>query len=85
VVIGDPLLNNLTEAVGYALLVAFLWFVWPPLALLGAGILLVVLANVRAARANGAPGRTRAAITAALTAARAVYQEPQPTELRRVA
>lgn len=83
--IGDPLLNNLTEAVGYALLVAFLYFVWPPLALLGAGVLLVVMANVRAARANGHSGRTLAALTAAWTAARAAYRQQTQPELRRVA
>lgn len=44
------MLNNVIEAVGYLLLVAFLWFVWPPLVLVGAGALLVVGANVRAGR-----------------------------------
>jgi hypothetical protein len=48
--------NNLLELVGYALVVAFLWFVWPPLCLLGAGLLLVVWANARA----GAPSAKKA-------------------------
>lgn len=78
--------NNLAEAVGYALIVAFLYAVWPPLALLGAGVLLVVWANVRASRSAGRSGRTTAAITAAVSAARRAYaQSEAPPELRRVA
>ncbi len=38
------------EVVGFLLVLAFLFFVWPPLVLLGAGVLLVAYANVRAAR-----------------------------------
>lgn len=44
------MLNDLIELVGYALITAFAWFVWPPAVLLVAGILLVLLANVRAVR-----------------------------------
>ncbi len=40
------------EVVGLALVVGFLWFVWPPLTLLGAGVLLVVVAVVGESRAN---------------------------------
>ena len=80
-------MNNLAELVGYALIVAFLYCVWPPLALAGAGVLLVVWANVRAARTAGRSGRTVAAVMAAVTAARRVYaqQHDGPAELRRVA
>lgn len=67
-------MNNLVEAVGYGLIVAFLWLLWAPLALLGAGLLLVAWANVRAARPDAARGRTAAAIGAALGAARTAYR-----------
>lgn len=80
------MVNNLAEAVGYALIVAFLYFVWPPLALLGAGVLLVVWANVRAARSAGRSGRTTAAISAAVAAARRAYaQTDTPADIRRIA
>ena len=80
------MVNNLAEAVGYALIVAFLYAVWPPLALLGAGVLLVVWANARAARSEGRSGRTMAAVTAAVTAARSAYRQQDTTrELRSVA
>lgn len=72
------MVSNLIEFVGYALIVAFLWFIWPPLALLGAGILLVMWANTRTSK-----GRTAAALTAAVTAGRAAYK--QSAELRRIA
>lgn len=75
--------NNLLEAAGYALIVAFLWFVWPPLALLGAGVLLVVVANVRANRPASA-GRVMARLAAAAAAARDAYRREQGA-LRRVA
>jgi hypothetical protein len=42
--------NTLLEWLGFALIVSFLWFVWPPLTLLGAGLLLVLWANARAGR-----------------------------------
>jgi hypothetical protein len=50
-------LNSLIEFVGYSLVVAFFWFVWPPACLLAAGVLLIVWANVRAA--SPAQGRRR--------------------------
>lgn len=50
------MVNNLLEFVGYVLVVTFLWFVWPPLCLLGTGLLLVVWANARA----GAPSVRKA-------------------------
>lgn len=77
------MLNNLCEAVGYALLIGFLYLVWPPLALLGAGLLLVVLANVRAARDTGRTGRTSAAIAAAVAAARRAYTAHSARTARR--
>lgn len=80
---GEPLFNNLAEAAGYALIVAFLWFVWPPLVLLGAGVLLVVWANVRAARP--ASTRAKAVAAAAVKAARAAWAEQPTAELRRIA
>lgn len=39
------------EAVGLALVVSFLWFLWPPLVLLGAGVVLVALAYLGESRA----------------------------------
>lgn len=79
-------MNNLAETAGYLLIVAFLFAVWPPLALLGAGLLLVAWANVRASRATARSGRTSAAFGAAIAAARRVYAQHDGTpELRRVA
>lgn len=78
--------NNLIETVGYVLLVAFLWFVWPPLVLLGAGVLLVVLANVRAARTRRPARPLLPALMAAANAARNAYRvtAAEETSLRRV-
>lgn len=80
-------MNNMLELAGYGLVVAFLWFVWPPLVLLGAGVLLVVAANVRAGRA-AAPrrswGQLAAAGVAAWRAAYQAYRVDGPAELRRV-
>lgn len=79
-------MNNAIEGLGYLLAIAFLWFVWPPLVLLGAGVLLIVAANVRAARSTG---RTAGALAAAWAAARRSYQSAtaagEPAELRRIA
>ncbi len=46
------LVNNTLEAIGILLLVAFAFVLWPPAALAAAGVVLVVVANVRAARAS---------------------------------
>jgi hypothetical protein len=70
--------SNLAELLGYALIVAFLYILWAPLALVGAGLLLILWANVRTSK-----GRTAAAIAAAVTAARATYKDS--SELRRIA
>jgi hypothetical protein len=43
------------EVVGLALVVAFFWFVWPPLTLLVAGVLLVAVAVVAESRAKPVP------------------------------
>lgn len=45
-------LNTVMEWAGFACLVAFGAFVWPPAALLVAGVVLVVVANARAAAAR---------------------------------
>lgn len=80
-------MDKLAELVGFGLVIAFLWFVWPPLPLLGAGVLLVVWANTRQGN-----GRIGAALGAAVAAARRAYAaakvpsvDDQVTgELRRV-
>ena len=71
------MVTGLVELIGFALVVAFLYFVWPPLVLLGAGLLLVLWANTRRS-----DGRTVAAWSAAFTAARAAYKQ---SGIRRVA
>lgn len=77
--------NNLAEALGYALVIGFLWFVWPPLVLLGAGVLLVVWANVRKPSATRARHAATAAVKAARAAAAAAWSDTPTAELRRVA
>jgi hypothetical protein len=47
---GQRQLTNAIEAVGFAIGLVFLYFVWPPLLLLGLSILLIVWANVRGVR-----------------------------------
>jgi hypothetical protein len=52
--------SSALELVGFALVLGFLWFVWPPLVLLGAGVLLVLAANARPwvrPRREGGEGR----------------------------
>lgn len=48
--------DNLIEAVGFCLLVAFAYFVWPPATLLVAGTGLLLVANVRSGRKARAKG-----------------------------
>jgi hypothetical protein len=60
--------DSVIEALGFGLVLSFLWFVWPPLVLLGAGLLLIAHANTRAGR-----GRLGTAIGAAYAAARRAY------------
>lgn len=50
-------MNELLEVAGFLCLVAFAYFVWPPAALLVAGVVLIVVANQRAAQ--GRPDRVR--------------------------
>lgn len=68
------MVSNALEFIGYGLVVAFLYLVWAPLALLAAGVLLVLYANVRTPN-----GRAAAAIGAAFSAARNAWE----TEKRR--
>lgn len=49
-------MSNVLELLGCVLILAFLWFVWQPLVLLGAGVLLVVWANARAVRPDRGGG-----------------------------
>lgn len=79
-------MDKLTETAGFGLILGFLWFVWPPLVLLGAGVLLVAYANTR----SSSPGRLGLAAGAAWAAARRAYAASREIEeadgkLRRVA
>lgn len=78
-------MDKLAEFVGFSLVLGFLWFVWPPLVLLGAGLLLVAYANTRAHA-----GRLGAIVAASWSAARRAAQatreiDGETTELRRIA
>ena len=76
-------MDKLAELAGFALMLGFLWFVWPPLVLLGAGLLLVVFANTRSHS-----GRVGLAAGAAWTAARRAYaagRELDGDNVRRIA
>lgn len=64
------MISNALEFIGYALIIAFLYLVWAPLALLGAGVLLVIYANVRSN-----DGKAAAAFGAALSAARRAWAD----------
>jgi hypothetical protein len=78
--------DNLAELAGFGMGLAFLWFCWPPLVLLGGCVLLVVWANTRTHH-----GRLGTALGAAVTAARKAYaasrdeQQQQTQQLRPVA
>lgn len=63
---------NVIEALGFGLILAFLYAVWSPLALLGAGVLLVLYANTR----SGSGGRMGAAFGAATASFRDAYRAP---------
>jgi hypothetical protein len=82
------MVNNSAEAIGYLCVVGFLYLLWPPAALLGTGVLLIIWANARAVRG----ARTSASLGAAWGAARAAYRAHRlnaeltaPADLRRVA
>lgn len=76
------MVNRTAESAGYLALVGFLFLVWPPLALLGFGVLLIVWANVRAVRGAG-DARTAAAIGAAWASARAAYRQARLADRER--
>ena len=61
-------MDDLVELAGFGCVLAFLWFCWPPLVLLGAGVLLIAYANTRLSG-----GRIGAAVAAAVAAARRAY------------
>lgn len=44
------MVNSLVEMLGFALILLFLYLMWWPSAILGAGILLVLWANVRSVK-----------------------------------
>lgn len=71
------MVTNLVEATGFALILWFLYILWPPAAILGGGLLLVLWANVRTSK-----GRTAAALGAAVHAAKHAYAEHET--LRRI-
>lgn len=77
-------MDKLAELAGFALVLGFLWFVWPPLVLLGAGLLLVAYANTRTRS-----GRLGIAAGAAWAAARQAYaasrQIQDAENVRRIA
>lgn len=76
-------MDKLAELAGFALVLGFLFFVWPPLVLLGAGLLLVTFANTRTHS-----GRVGLAVGAAWTAARqamAATREIDGDNVRRIA
>jgi hypothetical protein len=76
--------DKLTEVAGFGLILGFLWFVWPPLVLLGAGLLLVMYANTR----TKSGGRLGLAVGAAFIAARRAYaagRELEADNVRRIA
>jgi fatty acid desaturase len=75
--------DKLAEPVGFGLILGFLWFVWPPLVLLGAGVLLVIYSNTRSKS-----GHIGLALGAAWAAARRAYQASREFEgdnVRRIA
>lgn len=74
-------MDEFLEFVGLALVIGFLWFVWPPLVLLGAGALLVMRANTRTRK-----GRFGAAIGTAIAAGRrSLRADDDELAVRRVA
>lgn len=74
------MVTNLVEAAGFALILWFLYILWPPAAILGAGVLLIAWANVRTGK-----GRVAGAIGAAMQAARVAYAErSDPDTVRRI-
>lgn len=61
------MVNKLIEALGFSLIIAAAYFVWPPAALLVGGLVLLLVANVRAARKiTPGPGLLERLVRAAL-------------------
>lgn len=77
-------MDKLAELAGFALVLGFVYFVWPPLVLLGAGALLVAYANTRSKQ-----GRLGVVVGAAVAAARRAYTAGRDIEvdnnIRRIA
>lgn len=78
-------MDKLAEVAGFALVLGFLYFVWPPLVLLGAGLVLITFANTRTRS-----GRVGLAAGAAWSAARRAYAasrdlDAADTNVRRIA
>jgi hypothetical protein len=74
-------MDKVTEFLGCALLVAFFYFVWPPLVLLSSGMLLLIFANTRKHS-----GQFGAALRGARMAWLASREIEQPAEnVRRIA
>jgi hypothetical protein len=66
-------LRNVAELLGFAALLGFLYFCWPPLVLLGVSVLLVAWANMTSSpRRAGALG---AAVGTAVAAARKAWSD----------
>lgn len=80
-------MDDLAERIGFLLVLAFLWFCWPPLVLLGAGVLLIAWANTRtrSGQIGAAVGAAVAAAKATYTASVAEVREQRTRELRPVA
>lgn len=77
-------MDKLAELAGFGLILGFLWFIWPPLVLLGAGILLVTWANTRT-KSGGRFGLALGAAVAAAQRAYAAGREMPDGTLRRIA
>lgn len=78
-------MDKVAEFAGFALVLGFLHFVWPPLVLLGAGVLLITYANTRTHS-----GRLARVAGASWSAARRAYAVSREIEgesgtVRRIA
>jgi hypothetical protein len=73
-------MDKVTEFLGCALVVAFLYFVWPPLVLLSSGMILLIFANTRRHS-----GRFGVALRGAWTAWQASREVEPVAEVRRIA
>lgn len=64
------MINSLVEWAGFACLVGFAYLCWPPAALLVAGLVLLLVANARAARNDPTRPRLAERVARALAAYR---------------